>query len=84
MNIFLSPDGPFLQYYDHKEGLSYVNDIMKLVENGFNIPFDPSQWRLFCDGGKASLKILLLHNGNKWPPVSVLAHSSVYVAFVMK
>jgi hypothetical protein len=32
------------------------------------------QWRLFIDSSKASLKAVLLHNGNKFPSVP-LAHA---------
>jgi hypothetical protein len=32
------------------------------------------QWRLFTDSSKVSLKVVLLHNGNKYPLVP-LAHA---------
>ena len=32
------------------------------------------QWRLFIDSSQVSLKIVLLHNGNKFPPF-LLAHA---------
>jgi len=31
--------------------------------------FNPDQWRLFIDSSKVSLKVVLLHNGNKFPSV---------------
>ena len=36
---------------------------------------DPSEYRLFTDSSKVSLKAVLLHNGNKFPYVS-LAHAT--------
>ena len=36
---------------------------------------DTTEWRLFIDSSKASLKAVLLHNGNKFASVP-LAHAS--------
>jgi len=36
---------------------------------------DPDQWHLFIDSSKVSLKVVLLHNGNKFPSVP-LAHAA--------
>jgi len=38
---------------------------------------DPEQWRLFIDSSKASLKAVLLHNGNI--PASVPVGHSVHM-----
>jgi hypothetical protein len=37
--------------------------------------FNPYQWRLFIDSSEVSLKLVLLHNGNIFPSVT-LAHAS--------
>jgi len=37
--------------------------------------FNPDQWRLFTDSSKVSLKVVLLHNGNKFPSFP-LAHAA--------
>ena len=37
--------------------------------------FNPDQWRLFTDSSKMSLKVVLLHNRNKFPSVP-LAHAA--------
>ena len=37
--------------------------------------YNPDQWRLFIDSSKVSLKVFLLHNGNKFPSVP-LAHAA--------
>ena len=38
------------------------------------IPYSASDWRLFIDSSKRSLKAVLLHNGNVYPSIPV-AHS---------
>ncbi|XP_076342444.1 uncharacterized protein LOC143242821 [Tachypleus tridentatus] len=38
------------------------------------LPHNPSDWRLFIDSSKRSLKAVLLHNGNKYPSIPS-AHS---------
>jgi len=37
--------------------------------------YNPDQWRLFIDSSKVSLKVVLLHNGNRFPSVP-LAHAA--------
>jgi len=37
--------------------------------------YNPDQWRLFTDSSKVSLKVVLLHNGNRFPSVP-LAHAT--------
>ena len=36
--------------------------------------YNPDQWRLFTDSSKVSLRLVLLHNGNRFPTVP-LAHA---------
>jgi len=42
-----------------------VCSVMEVLGHEFN----PNQWRLFVDSSKVSLKVVLLHNGNKFPSV---------------
>ena len=52
----------------------FSNDVCSVVEvPGYE--FNPDQWRLFIDSSKVSLKVVLLHNGNKFPSVP-LAHTA--------
>jgi hypothetical protein len=37
--------------------------------------YNPDQWRLFVDSSIVSLKLVLLHNGNRFPSVP-LAHTT--------
>ena len=48
---------------------NYVCSVMEVLGHECN----PDQWRLFTDSSKASLKVVLLHNRNKFPSVR-LAH----------
>ena len=52
----------------------FCNDVCSVIEvygHGYN----PDQWRLFIDSSKVNLKVVLLHNGNKFPSV-LLAHEA--------
>ena len=55
--------------------LCYCNDIPALF-NYFNFDYKASEWRLFVDGSKTSIKAVLLHIGNVYPSVPV-AYSTV-------
>ena len=45
-------------------GASSSSSVMEVLGQEIN----PDQWRLFTDSSKVSLKAVLLHNGNKFPP----------------
>lgn len=54
-----------------KEGkLVYCSRIEELM-HVFKIPYNPSDWILFIDSSKASLKVVLLHNGNRYASVPI-------------
>ena len=55
--------------------LCFCNDIVGLFEE-LDLPYDPSQWRLFIDASLYSTKAVLLHNGNSLPSIPI-AHSVV-------
>lgn len=44
-----------------------INGLMKALE----INYDPTEWRLFIDSSKVSLKAVLLHIGNELPSIPV-------------
>jgi len=46
-----------------------------LFIESFGNQHDPTEWRLYIDSSKISLKAVFLHNGNKFPSVS-LAHAA--------
>ncbi|GBN00048.1 hypothetical protein AVEN_192954-1 [Araneus ventricosus] len=51
----------------------FCNDVQGLKKY-FDIEYDPSEWCLFIDSSKTSLKTVLLHNGNSFASLP-LGHS---------
>jgi hypothetical protein len=51
--------------------LLFCNDVCSVIE-ALGHQHDPTEWRLFTDSSKASLKAVLLHNGNKIASVPML------------
>lgn len=64
----------FSSSYQMAEQLCFCADINGLFEN-MGIEHIPTEWRLFIDSSKNSLKGVLLHNGNIFPSIPV-AHSA--------
>jgi len=52
----------------------FCNDVSSVTEILCH-EYNPDQWRLFIDLSKVSLKVVLLHNRNKFPSVP-LAHAA--------
>jgi len=62
-------------YYKQYDKLSYCDDVNALMTELCNpATYRTSDWRLFIDSGKNTLKAVLLHNGNELPSVPV-AHA---------
>ena len=60
-------------FFDSYDGLCFCNDVDGLImELGYK--HRCNEWRLFIDSSKASLKAMLLHNGNSHPSIPV-AHA---------
>ncbi|KAI6651918.1 hypothetical protein LOD99_4797 [Oopsacas minuta] len=54
----------FQQYFCEKNGLVFCPNVEGLLP-AMGVPnYNPSDWRLFIDSSKRSLKCVLLHNGN--------------------
>lgn len=60
----------FSHFFSNEGNLVFCNDVHGIMTR-FNIDYDPSQWRLFIDSSKTSLKAVLLHNGNVFASVPV-------------
>ena len=60
-------------FFDMENKLCYCTNIPGLFMS-LGLPHNPSDWRLFIDSSKQSLKSVLLHNGNKYPSIPI-AHS---------
>ena len=72
--IYRNRHSQFKDYFSEENGLVFCKDISSLMET-FGIEHNPTEWRLFIDSSKVSLKAVLLHNGNKFPSVPV-GHSA--------
>ena len=53
-----------------KDDLCFCNDIVELFEQ-LEIPYDNTNWRLFLEASKKSIKAVLLHNNNTLPSVPI-------------
>ena len=60
----------FSSFYSQEENICLCNDISGLMQE-IGRSYDPSEWRLFIDSIKTSLKAVLLHNGNEKPSIPV-------------
>ena len=58
------------EFFSNEDGLIYCNDVNKLIK-AVGHKHIASEWRLFVDLNKTSLKGVLLHNGNEFPSISV-------------
>jgi len=52
----------------------FCNDVCSVMEV-LGLEYNPEQWRLFTDSSKASLKVVLLQKGNRFPSIP-LAHAT--------
>jgi len=58
----------FKDLFSQKDGVMFCNDVCSIMEV-LGHEYNPGQWRLFIDLSKVSLKVVLLHNGNRFPTV---------------
>ena len=59
-----------LALFTVKDDLCFCNGITELFEQ-LEIPYDKTNWRLFIDASKDSIKAALLHNGNTLPSIPI-------------
>jgi len=64
----------FKDFFSQEDGVVFCNGVCSVMEV-LGHEFNPYQWRLFIDSSKVSLKVALLHNGNRFPSVA-LAHAA--------
>jgi len=66
--------GEFKDFFSLEDSVMFCNDVCSIME----VPgheYNPDQWHLLIDLSKVSLKVVLLHNGNRLPSVP-LAHAA--------
>ena len=59
-----------LALFSMKDDLCFCNEITELFEL-LVVPYDKTNWRLFIETSKDSIKAVLLHNGNTLPSVPI-------------
>jgi hypothetical protein len=64
-----------LPFFTEDNNLVFCNDIGNLLKKTGLSEYNPSEWRLFIDSSKRSLKCVLLNNGNKYGPIPI-GHST--------
>jgi len=64
----------FKDFFSQEDGVVFCSDVCSIMEVLGN-EYNPDQWRLFIDSSRVSLKVVLLHNGNRFPSVP-LAHAA--------
>jgi len=58
----------FKDFFSLEDGVMLCNDVCSVMEV-LGHEYNPDQWRLFIDSSEVSLKVVLLHNGNRFPSV---------------
>ena len=64
----------FKDFFSQEDGVMFFNDVCSVMEV-LGHEYNPDQWCLFIDMSKVSLKVVLLHDGNRFPSVP-LAHAA--------
>jgi len=66
--FFCNRQEEFQDFYSEENDLVYCNNIGAVMDV-LDHEHKTTEWRLFIDSSKSSLKAVLLHNGNKFPSV---------------
>jgi len=64
----------FKDFFSQEDGVVFCNGVCSVM-GVIGHEYNPDQWRLFIDSSKVSLKVVLRHNGNRFPSVP-LAHAA--------
>lgn len=89
ITFYRDRDKEFRQYFSKDGSLVFCHDIPGLMKEVGVAEYSSEQWRLFIDSSKASLKAVLLNNGNELASIPI-AHSTVLgetyenLAFLLK
>jgi hypothetical protein len=69
--FFRNRPDEFQDFYSEENDLVYCNNISNVMDI-LGHEHKTTDWRLFIDSSKTSLKVVLLHNGNKFPSVPLV------------
>ena len=70
VTFFRNRSKVYSEFFKREGEYCYCTDIPGLFE-AMNQNYDKTEWRLFIDSSKYSLKAVLLHNGNKKPSIPI-------------
>jgi len=62
------------EFFSREDGVVFCNDVCSIMEV-LGHEYNPDQWRLFIGSSKVCLKVVLLHNRNRFPSIP-LAHAA--------
>jgi len=66
----------FKDFFSQEDGVVFCNDVCSVMEVLGHV-YNPDQWHLFIYSSKVSLKVVLLHNGNRFPSVPLVHAASM-------
>jgi len=58
----------FKDLFSQEDGVVYCSGVCSVMEV-LDREYNPDQWRLFIDSSKVRLKVVILHNGNRFHTV---------------
>jgi len=61
----------FKGFFSQQNDLVFCNDVCSVIE-AIGHQHDPTERCLFIDSSNVILKVVLLHNGNQFPPVNLV------------
>ena len=64
----------FKNFFSQEDDIVFCNDVCPIMEV-LGHAYNPDHWPLFIDSSKVSLKVVLLHNRNRFPSIP-LAHAA--------
>ncbi|KAI6646865.1 hypothetical protein LOD99_9134 [Oopsacas minuta] len=75
VSFFRTRQSDFSVHFEMQGSLCYCNNVDRVMEL-LGVQHEPSEWRLFINSSKYSLKAVLLHKGNVLPsiPIGHLVH----------
>jgi hypothetical protein len=73
--FYPSREKDLLPFFTKENNLVFCNDNGNLLKEIGISEYNPSEWRLFIDSSKHSLKCVLLNNGNKYGSIPI-GHST--------
>ena len=70
VSFYRDREKSFLKFFSLEENFVFCHDVEGLL-NALGCDYESSEWRLFIDSSKASLKCVLLSNGNQYASVPI-------------